>query len=88
VPIRAQALVLAGDTLFVAGTPDLVDAEDPWAALDGRKGGVLCAVSAAEGKKLAEHRLDAAPTYDALAVAGGRLYLTTTDGRLRCFGGD
>jgi hypothetical protein len=39
------------------------------------------------GEKLSELELPAAPVWDGLAAAGGRLYLTTEDGKLRCFGG-
>jgi len=87
VPIRARAFALAGDTLFLAGPPDAVDADDPWAAFDGHKGGLLWAVAARDGKKLAEYPLDAPPVYDGLAVAGDRLYVATIDGTLRCFAG-
>ena len=32
-----------------------------------------------------EHPLKAPVTWDGMAVAGGRLYLSTTDGRIACF---
>jgi len=50
------------------------------------KGGELWALSAAEGKKLTSLKLDAPPVFDGMAAAGGRLYLSTRDGRLLCFG--
>ena len=84
VPVRVVAMVVAGETLFVAGSPDVVDPRDPWAAIDGRKGAVLWAVSAADGRKIAEYKLDAPPVYDGLAAANGKLYLTTTDGKVLC----
>jgi outer membrane protein assembly factor BamB len=84
VPVRAVAMVLAGPTLFIAGSPDVVDSQDPWAAIDGKKGAVLWAVSAADGKKIAEYKLSAPPTYDGLAAANGKLYLTTRDGKVLC----
>ena len=83
-PVRGVAMVLAGSTLFVAGSPDVVDPQDPWAAIDGRKGAVLWAVSAADGKKVAEYKLSAPPTHDGLAAANGKLYLTTRDGKVLC----
>ena len=49
-------------------------------------GGILWAASAATGAKLAEYKLDAAPVWESMAVAGGRLYIAAQDGRLRCFG--
>jgi len=38
------------------------------------------------GKTLAEHKLDAPPAFDALIAATGRLFLSTTDGRVLCLG--
>ena len=87
VPIRVKAMVLAGTTLFVAGAADVVDAEDPWAAFEGRKGARLWAISTADGKKLAEHRLEALPTFDGMAAAGSRLYVSTKTGKVLCLGG-
>jgi len=86
VPVRIRGMVLAGKHLFVAGAPDVVDPDDPMAAFEGRKGAVLRAHSAADGKKLAEIKLDAPPVFDGLIAAGGRLYLVTVDGKVVCFG--
>jgi hypothetical protein len=66
--------------------PNSIDTKEPLAALDGRVGGVLWAVSAHDGKKLAESRLDAPPVFDGLIAAGGRLYLSLTDSRVICLG--
>ncbi len=85
-PVRGVAMALAGQVLFVAGPPDVVDPADPLGAFEGRKGGLLWALAARDGKKLAELRLDSPPTFDGLAVARGRLYLTTLDGHLVCLG--
>lgn len=57
------------------------------AALEGRDGGILQAVGAADGKKLAEIKLDALPVWDGMAAAGGRLYIATKDGRVICYRG-
>ena len=101
VPLQARAMVLAADTLFLAGPPDVVDEEEAFArfgepetskklaqqdeALRGKQGALVWAVSAGHGEKLAEHRLDTLPVFDGLAAAGGRLFLATTDGRVLCF---
>ncbi len=87
VPIRVRAMVLAGKHLFVAGPPDIVPADDPLAAIKGRRGAMLWAVSAADGKKLAEVKLDAPPVFDGMAAAGGRLYISLENGRLICMEG-
>ena len=90
-----------GKTLFIAGPRDVLDesargkqpvGEDKLllqqeAGLAGKDGGVLWAVSAADGSRLREIVLDSPPVFDGLAAAGGRLYLVTMDGKVRCFGG-
>jgi len=84
VPVRVTAMVLAGDTLFSAGSPDVLDQTDRWAAYEGRRGGKLLALSAADGRILAEHKLDAPPILDGMAVSGGRLIVSTVAGTVVC----
>lgn len=84
VGIRITAMVRAGDTIFVAGSPDVVDATDPHGAWEGRKGGVLAAFSAADGTPIAEIKLPAPPVWDGMAAAGGRLYLSLGDRKVVC----
>jgi len=96
----ARAMVLAGQTLFVAGPPDVVDEEQIWghtlepevqaklraqsAALDGQQGSLLWAVSASDGQKLAEYTLESVPAWDGMVAANGRLYLAMKNGRVVC----
>jgi hypothetical protein len=90
VPLRIRSMVLAGETLFVAGVPDIADPTDPLvalAALEGRRGAQLQAYSAADGRKLAEYQLTAPPVFDGLIAAAGRLYCSTTDGKVMCMAG-
>jgi len=83
--LHARAMVLAGKTLFVAGPPDVGGVgDDALAAFEGKKGGVLWAVSPADGKKLAEYKLDSLPVFDGMIAANGRLHISTRDGRLIC----
>ncbi len=90
IPLTGRAMALAGDVLFVAGTPARfsrdASAAQYEAAYAGRRGGLLWAVSATDGSKLGEYRLDNAPTWDGLAAAGGRLLLSTVDGSVICLG--
>ena len=102
-PLFARAMVLAGGTLFVAGPADLVDEEqaykqigdpkvrasliDQVAALEGKKGAMLWAVSTADGQKLAQLALDAPPVFDGLVAASGKLYLSTQNGTVVCLEG-
>ena len=86
-PVLVRAMVLAEATLFVAGPPDGGKLVDLPAAWEGKKGGLLCAVSTADGQQLAEYELNVPPVFDGLAAAGARLYLATQDGKVVCFCG-
>jgi len=88
VAVRARALVVTDRQVWLAGVPDVVDEKDPWAAFEGREGGVLAVFSKEDGRKLGEQRLDSLPVYDGMAAAHGRLFLSTTDGGVVCFSGE
>ncbi len=92
IPVLARGMVLAGDTLFLAGPEDPLDhvPHDPREvdalakALEAVRGGRLLALSLAEGKTLADLPLESPPVFDGLIAAGGRLYLTTKMGQVVC----
>ncbi len=86
IPVRVTAMVLAGDKLFAAGPPNVVDADDPLAAFEGRLGSRFCVFSTADGRKLSETKLECVPVFDGLIAAGNHLYMATTDGDVVCFG--
>jgi outer membrane protein assembly factor BamB len=97
-PLQVQAMVLTDKILFVAGPPNVVDEEDSFfsvnesavqknlaeqeALLNGKSGALLWAVSASDGKKLAEYKLRSLPVWDGMAASRGRLYLATMDGEV------
>jgi outer membrane protein assembly factor BamB len=83
-PLRVVAMVIAGSKLLAAGPPDVVHPDDPLATLEGRGGGVLRVLSAADGKQLNEVKLASPPVFDGLAVAGGKAYLSAIDGHVVC----
>ena len=100
-PILARGLVLAGDTLFAAGPPDVLDETKPGirndtpeilkakqeqdAALMGLLGGTLLAVSRTDGAVKVEHDLDAPPVFDGLIAANGNLYMALENGTVECW---
>jgi len=84
-PFQARALILAADAVVVGGWPEISDARDPYAAAEGRKGGVLWLLSAADGRKIAEYKLPSPPRFDGLAATEGRLFVSTVGGKLICF---
>jgi hypothetical protein len=87
IKVRAQAMVLADTCLFLAGAPDIVDKDDPWAAFEGRKGGVLEVRSRKDGTKLATYKLGAPPVHDGMAAAADSLFIALKDGSLIRMGG-
>jgi hypothetical protein len=84
-PILARAMVLAGDRLFLAGPPDIFKTDDPVAAIEGRTDGALIVLSSADGKTLAEYRLDRPPVFDGMAAAEDSIYVATTGGKVLRF---
>ena len=75
-PFQIEAMLLAGKTLFIAGPPNGDTPSD----------GVIWALSTADGRKLNEIKLAAPPVFDGMAAANERLYISTQDGKLLCFG--
>lgn len=53
---------------------------------DGELGSFLVVVDPANGDIVAKRHLKSAPVFDGLSVAHGRVYLSTIDGRVSCFG--
>jgi outer membrane protein assembly factor BamB len=89
VPVRVNAMVLTRDKVLAAGPLDFPSdpkSEKPWAVLDGDKGGKLLVLSATDGKKLSELKLDFVPVFDGMSVAGGKIFISGRDGKLRCYG--
>ncbi len=103
VPLITRGMVLAGNTLFLVGPPDVVDEQEAYerigdpeiqkrlaaqsAALHGKLGGVLLSARAKDGETLSVQKLGYLPVWDGLAAAGGRLFLATTDGKVVCLKG-
>lgn len=86
VPLLVRAMVLADETLFIAG-PEAGVHNRGLVELATAQPGSLWAVAAADGHVLARYPLAADPAFDALAAAGHCLYLATRDGNVLCFGG-
>ncbi|MFW6114221.1 MAG: PQQ-binding-like beta-propeller repeat protein, partial [bacterium] len=85
IPVRMRAMVATQELLFVAGPPDVVDPDDPMAAFEGRKGGLLWAIAKEDGRKRSELQLDSPPVFDGLSAAGGRLFVSLKNGAVQCF---
>ena len=81
IPFYPRAMLLAGNTLFIAGPSEILDF-----ASKSPTGEVwLWTVSTEDGNKKAQYKLKAAPVYDSFAASQGNLYFTTVDGRVVCY---
>ena len=94
VPARISAMVLAGvrraapaeKCLFVAGPPAAIAPNAPLAAVAGRKGAVLFALSGETGEILARQSLTAPPVWDGMIACRRRLYVSLQSGTILCLG--
>lgn len=80
---RPRAILKAGGSVVVGGMP-LKDEDDPFAALEGRKGGVVKVFNAKDGSVISENKIDSPVMWDGLAAANGKLYASLQDGSIIC----
>ncbi len=95
-PVFVRALVLADTTLFLAGPPEPAESRNATlklkapdkaeAAFLGAQGAALWLVSAANGKTLAQYKLESSPVFDGMIAARSRIFISLQDGSLVCFG--
>jgi hypothetical protein len=102
-PLHVRAMVLADDTLLVAGPPDVLSEDEAFdrpfdpavqakkadqvAAYAGKRGALLMALSTTDGQSLCELDLSAPPVWDGMAVAQKQIYMSTVDGKVICLSG-
>jgi len=86
VPILVRAMTTGNEKLIVAGPPDVVPEDDPAAAYDGRIGSLLWTVSKKDGTVIDRQKLDDVPVFDGVIAVDGRLIMSCTEGKVRCFG--
>ena len=55
-------------------------------ALEGRRGAKMWAVNTETGEQSTGLELTSPPVWDGITVAQGRVYVSTMDGRVQCFG--
>ncbi|MHC4118536.1 MAG: outer membrane protein assembly factor BamB family protein, partial [Planctomycetota bacterium] len=78
--VRPRAMVQASDLLFLGGMPYSAGQIDLAATHEGTRGGLMSVMSASDGEKLSEQRLESPPVWDGMAAANGRLYLSLANG--------
>ena len=91
-------MAMGGERIALAGPVDVgkkstgaalafANEADARAGFEGKKGVFLRIVSAANGKTVSQIKLPALPSFDGMATAGGRIYISLKDGTVTCFGG-
>jgi hypothetical protein len=85
-PVRTRAMLKSADKLYLGTTPVEIPEDDPHAAYEYRRGGSIWVASADDGSKIAEYQIEAPVVWDGMAAAGKKLFLSTTDGAVICFG--
>ena len=56
------------------------------AALNGERGAVMQVVNSETGEISSDFKLERSPVWDGMAIAHGRIYVATTDGKVQCYG--
>jgi outer membrane protein assembly factor BamB len=56
------------------------------AALDGKRGAIMWTVSTETGKFGSSFKMDSPPVWDGTAIAQGRLFVSSVDGKITCYG--
>lgn len=82
-PLYAKAVVLAGDTLFVAGRHDR-SFEDLIKVMDGQAEGVLVRMSTADGTVQRTTSLPSPPVTDGLIVGGTKAFVVLRNNTVLC----
>jgi len=79
-PLRASAMLSTSKRVFLAGVPDIVPKQDPYASYKGKLGGQLYVVGAAAGEVERKVKIPAEPVFNGIAATPGRLFLTLKNG--------
>ena len=85
VPVRFNAMAIAGEILFAAGAADTIDQTDPLAQFEGRADSELWAVNGKNRRKLSEYHMDGSPVHDGMAVTEGHVFVAMKTGKATCF---
>jgi hypothetical protein len=73
---RILAMTVTADSLIIAGIPDVVGEDNPWAAFDGELGGILQIRDKKTGELRQEIKLEAPPVFNGIAVTEGQLIIS------------
>jgi hypothetical protein len=83
--VRTTAMLKSGDHLYMGVMPVEIPMDDPHAAYEGRKGGMIQVHSEKDGSPVSQYKLNSPVTWDGMAAANGKLFVSTSDGSVLCF---
>ena len=95
-PITVRAMAIASNQIIIAGPVDVGQKTDHLAfknpkqaqeAFEGKKDIFLQMINKENGEKTFELKIDEYPSFDGLSVASGKVFLSSKNGTLSCFGG-
>jgi len=102
VPLLVRAMAKADDRLYIMGPPDVFDEVAAYparidsrlqgqmsaqeAAIRGEQGAILMTLSTRDGAVITKTTHPELPCWDGMAIADGRLFVTTEPGKLVCLG--
>ena len=99
IPIWVKAMFVTQDKVVIAGPRDLYDEETAVASfnqndnrfslqeehMEGKHGSLLKIIDKASGNETCSVELEFMPTFDSMITAEGKIFMTTSDGRVVCF---
>ena len=80
ISISGLAMAAAGNYIVIAGTPDELIQDDPWAPYEGRAGGLVQVFNKKTGALESSLKLEHMPRWDGMIVAYDSIFLSTKNG--------
>jgi outer membrane protein assembly factor BamB len=94
-PITVRAMALTKDKMIIAGPVALgkkeghlafANADEAQDAFEGKKDMYLQMINKEDGSKVFEAKITDYPSFDGLSVAEGKIFMTSKDGVINCYG--
>jgi hypothetical protein len=80
-------MLKSGKHLFLGVMPVETQQSDTHAGYTSAKGAAIWVVTASDGAKVTEYKLESEPVWDGMAASNGRLFVSMADGSVSCWKG-
>jgi len=84
VDVMVKAMLITGDRLLMIGPTHVRDPRDPLSAIEGRRNVRMLGLLMQSGRTVMGYAVDELPVWDGMAVAYGKVYIATQNGRVIC----